>query len=89
MTNPKLCKDCAHAKYLTGRDFEARNTYGLGSFDRGYYCSRTERSVSSDSVLVSGLDKKRMTPCVHERDRWFGCGKKAKFFEPEPTHDQD
>ena len=88
MKERPICKDCIHAKYLNDDNWDHRSTYGIGPFDSGYYCSRTEYSVSSHGALVSGNDKKRMLTCQRERERWSGCGPKGKFFETRETHSE-
>ncbi len=88
MTTTKLCVDCVHAKYLDDDKWEHRRIYGIGAFDSGYYCARTEYGVSRHGELVSGYDQKRMLTCQRERERWSGCGKKGKFFEPAEKSDE-
>lgn len=68
-STPKFCKDCKHGKrdWLFGWQFAKCKAY-----------------VISDVNLVSGKQTKvyEETYCENQRKYEFGCGPKAKRFEP-------
>lgn len=73
-----VCKDCAHALYLTERydwlEYGIRNRW-----DEGYYCALSEYKTASAGPMVSGNDQKRLLKCEVMREG--RCGIRARLFE--------
>lgn len=80
-----VCKDCAHAYYLTERHHWLE--YGIRRhWDEGYYCALSEYKTASAGAMVSGLDQKRLRKCEDYRNG--ACGIRGRLFEAKPEAGQ-